>query len=351
MTELTQAVEAPPLGTPDVPASSEATSSAPAEDSLAAHEAAHSPERPTDDAEPTDDARDTQGRFRPRRRAASQQADPDEVPVINELTKRFKTAVETHGKDITRKPGESERVFELRRRAEVIDRLATAPAPAVQAPAPAPPQPQRQAINLPGTFPAFEAFLAIQGNEEATYEDYTDARADWRYQVRREQERQQEAVETHQRTQRERGTAHQARVTTARAKYPDFDAVVTNDARIGPVLIDAILASEHSAEIAYYLGKHPQVRNELNAETPDYSVAAVNTTRRYLDSLVAGQRTPPPSRAAAGTTGSALALAPPPAPRPPNPVRTGAEAPADSPPDDSSDSLAAHEQFYHRRRR
>ena len=126
MDELTpQAADPTPLE-PSVPTGE--VSEQPADDSLAAHEAAHGPESASD-PDATDEARNERGQFKPKRRAQSQRADADDVPAINELTKRLKTIEETHGKDIARKPGESERVYGLRRRAELLERLSTPAAP------------------------------------------------------------------------------------------------------------------------------------------------------------------------------------------------------------------------------
>lgn len=356
------AAEPIPLGTPSAPVGDGDAVSAPAADdqgdgSLAAHEAAF-----TKKSEPaSDEDRDSTGRFKPRRRAASQQAEPDDVPAINELTKRLKTIEETHGKDIARKDGESDRVYHLRRRAELLERfasgsakLATSPpaAPQPTAPPAAAPAPVRQAAQIPQAFPTYEQFIAIDGMADATYEDYVDARADWRYSIQREQERRQDAVEKSQREFQTNASAHQQRVTAAKQKYTDWDTVVTANLPISRVIHDAVLKSESSADIQYYLGAHRDVLAALVSESQDYSSSAVAAMRRYLDSLVAApQRTSPPARAAAGTTGSALTLAPPPAPRPPNPVRTSAETPDEEPPGDDSMSLAAHEKHFGRARR
>lgn len=330
---------------------------------LAEHEAAYSP---VADVPASDEGRDEQtGRFqKPRRRAASQQADADDVPAINELTKRLKTAEEAAGKDITRKDGESERVFTLRRRAEIAERLAAPPKPAAEPAKPAAPAvsdapiaPSRPLTGpsfqqpTPQAFPSYEAFVALEGLANATYEDYTDARADWRYTLQRTQERQQDAAQSAQRDFQTKATAHQQRVTAAKATYPDWDQVVTAELPISAVLRDAVLACAQSADVQYYLGQHRDDLAALVAESQDYSPSAVSAMRRYLDTLVAPQRSSPPTRAAAGSTGSALALAPPPAPRPPNPVRTGAVTPADDAPGDDNQSLAAHEQHFGRRRR
>lgn len=349
-----QAVATTPLETPAAPVG-EAPVETPADDSLAAHEAAHGPERP----ERTDAERDETGKFverRSRRRAESQRADADDVPAINELTKRLKAAEETAGKDIVRKDGESERVFTLRRRAELAERAAAPPKPAAQPqpayqpPSQSAPQSQQQ---LAQAFPEYDDILQIPGNENVTFNQYLDARARWVFAQLREQERAAEANDRQQREYFESGAAHNKRVSAARAtKYPDWDTVVTNDIAITQVIERAILGSDKSDDIQYHLGKHRDVLAALNAESQEFSPSAVAAMRRYLDTLVAPATSSPPStRAAAGSTGAALALAPKPAPKPPTPVRTGTMTTADDPPDDDSQSLAAHEQHFGKKRR
>lgn len=344
MDELTPPAAAPaPEGTAPLPTSAETGTGAAADDSLAAHEAAHAPDRPEPASE--DAGRDDSGRFKPRRRAQSQQADADDVPTINALTARLKAAEDAAGKDITRQEGESERVFTLRRRAELAERH-NRPAPEPQRQAPAA-QPQRQPQPIPQTFPDYEDYVQIDGLAETTFNQYLDARAEWRYAHLRAKERADEAYESAQRTQAQRAAAHTQRVTAARKTYTDWDTVVTTDLPISQVLHDAVLASESGADIQYYLGQHRDELAALVAESTDYSPSAVQAMRRYLDTLVAPQRS---SRAVAAPTRSALALAPTPTPPPPNLVRTGPVTPADEPPGDG-DSLAAHEKFYRPKQR
>lgn len=348
---------------PDLAGTATATAPPPEDTgSLSDHEAAFSPDAqrapaPDPDDEPAESDRRADGTFKPRHRAASQRADADDVPAISEHTRRIKDAEARLGADIVRKDGESERVYNLRRRAELLERFAQAPEKPAASP-PAAPQPTtppalaRRPDPIPSEFPEYPEFVAIQGNEEKTYEQYTDARARWNYALLRQQERQAEAAERESRTQAEQIARFHAGVTAAKAKYADWDRVVTADATITPTLHAAILASEHSAEIAYYLGQHPAERAALNADTTDYAPAAVAPLRRYLDALVAGQRsTVSPSRAAAAPTGSALASVPPVAPKPPNPVRTGSIAQADVVPGDDSMSISDHEKHYGARRR
>lgn len=365
----TPVADAPPLGTPAAPAGESGDAPASASDfedgSLAAHEAAHGRDDDSDDehgAEPRDE-RNERGQFQ-RRRAKSQRADSDDVPTINTLTARLKAAEETHGKDIARLPNESDRVYTLRRRAELLERLAApvpsapavVPAQAVLPPAPvAAPQapsaaaPRATPPQIPA-FPDFEAFLKLDGNENADYDTYRDARDEYRYRSRRAIEQQEAAAQKAADTFNANIKAHQSRVTEARKKYPDWDTHVRADVRISQVVEEALLGSSDSADVAYYLGTHPDVLAELNTESSEYSPSAVSAMRRYLDAIVAQQRTSSPSpRGAAGSTGSAPVAVPPPAPRPPNPVRTSAMTPADEPPGDES-SLAAHEKAYGRRR-
>lgn len=316
---------APPVEAPAAPV--EETSS------LAEHEALHSPDRPVaaDDEPASDGTRDEQGRFaKPRHRAKSQQARAEDVPRISELTRKLREA-------------EAERDA-LKSSAP---RAATPPAAAAAPVA----RPSAQATRqIPQSFPTYEQFITIEGNADADFDAYIDARADWRYETRRAAERQQEAQEREHRTISERVTAHQSKLTAAKAKYADWDTVVTNDIPVSRVLHDAILASEHGPEIQYYLGKHRDVCAELVSESQEFSPSAVAAMRRYLDTLVASEQRATPPAPVAATTGSALALVPPPAPRPPNPVRTGTQAPADAPPGDE-DSLAAHEKHYGGKRR
>ena len=127
-------------------------------DSLADHEATYSPDAQREPAA-DDDTRDDTGRFKPRHRAASQRADADDVPLISEHTRRIKDAEAKLGADIARKDGESERVYNLRRRAELLERIATPPTPEPakaepRAPAPPPrPQPRPAAAALAGDVP------------------------------------------------------------------------------------------------------------------------------------------------------------------------------------------------------
>ncbi len=88
---------------------------------------------------------DKTGQFKPeRQRARSQQAGKDDVEKINAYTKRIREAEESLGIKVEKQPGESDRVYNLRRRAELLEakREVAKVAPAVVSkPAPKAPEP------------------------------------------------------------------------------------------------------------------------------------------------------------------------------------------------------------------
>lgn len=324
--------------------------------SLSDHEAAFSPdaqraqrEAPETDDEPAE--RDDRGQFKPRHRAASQRADVDDVPTINAHTKRIKDAEAKLGADIVKQDGESERAFNLRRRAEILERQATPVAvPKHEEPraesvvAAAPPRPASE------KFPAFEVWSEKPDNKDKDWNDYTDERVAHNYAVLREQERREDSAREAEQTARAQWQTYSDGFAAMRAEAPDFDTVL---AALGPTDVSKVVEQATiavGAKAAYYLAKHLDELRALTAETLTVSpenpafAATVAATKRYLSTLVATQRTPP--RTAAAPTGSAPAPDRPIAPRPPNPVRTGSIAEPDTPPDADDQSLSAHEKFF-----
>jgi hypothetical protein len=340
-------------------------------DSLADHEATYSPDA---QREPSadDDTRDDTGRFKPRHRAASQRADADDVPLISEHTRRIKDAESKLGADIARKDGESDRVFNLRRRAELLERLATPPAAPKAEPPPKaeprtpPPAPRPAAAALPETFPTWEQWQEknqeiVKAKGDAAWYDYQTDWGKWNYATLRQEERAQEAREADERAYTTAVASYQEKTKAFVATHPDFDTVVAGNS-VSLAMVRATL--DVGPESAYWLATHPEDRDALTEETlvdpkdPAFP-SVVAGIRRYLRSVVASEQrsvstssSPSPStRTAAAPTGSALALAPPPAPRPPNPVRTGSIAAPDTPPPDDDMSIASHEKHYSPRRR
>lgn len=328
--------------------------------SLSEHEAAFvTPETPesTDDTPAVRD--DTTGRFKPRHRAASQQADTDDIPTINAHTKRIKDAEARLGADIVKQSGESERAFTLRRRAELLERQAAAPAPVARREEPPPvvaAEPAKPAVKPDAppekfTFPTWEKFAEAHPTVSydewelerfAAYDAWKDARsagADISARVREAL-----AVERARLTVEEAVDATHAK---GREAYPDFDTVKASGAgakvNLGPDDATAFrrvaLIYQHpqSEHLQYAIMKDGALAQKL-AGLDDISFGL------ELATIVATQR-PPSPRSAAVSTGSAPAPVRSPAPRPPNPGRTGSMHAADDPPGEDS-SLAAHESFY-----
>lgn len=291
-------------------------------------EPAAEPATPAAAAE-TDAERDDKGRFtKPRHRAQSQQASAEDVPRIRELTRRLRE-----------------------REAEIASlRAATT---ASRPPAPETAEPATPAVAVSG-FPTFDVWIADTANEGKTFEDFIDARTEWKYRALRASERADEQRTSAQRDHQKAVDAYRAQLTDDfYAAHPDFDEVV-DGVQVSKVVERAVLLV--GPQVAYYLAQHPEEREALTEETaidptsPAFP-AAVAAMRRYLATLVAPeQRASSPSRQAAVSTGSAPARGPVSVPRPPNPVRTAALRDGDQPPGDES-SLADHEKAYWTRRR
>lgn len=103
------------------------------------------------------------------------------------------------------------------------------------------------------------------------YEDYLSARV--RFDVRQEQLKeaaaQQQAVE--QEIAQQRVMAFQEKVDSAKQEYPDFEAVAFSP-EVTPYITQsvgqAVMSTERSADVAYWLGKHPQTAAELARMSP-----------------------------------------------------------------------------------
>ena len=305
-------------------------------ESLDAHEAAFSPgakrEKPAAQAaepaaKPETAERDETGKFKPRHRAKSQEASAEDAPRIKELTRRLR---------------ETERALDESRRT-------TTPTQE-----PVREQPRTATPSAAATFPTWDEYVAIKGNEGKSWEQYSDERTDWRYDQRRAAERAEEAQQAETRSHREVVTKYLDQLEDARKAFADFDDIVGEYAEPIPVSdVVGRAALEVGPRASYYLATHPEEREALSrdtaiaADTPGFK-AAVAGVARYLKSLVAAEQRPSPSsRAAAAATGSAPMRGPTLLPKPPNPVRTGTVRSAEALPGDDA-SLEDHERAFHR---
>jgi hypothetical protein len=292
---------------------------------------AETPPPPAAEPEPASaetDERDDKGRFLPKRhRAKSQEAGPDDVPRIRELTARLRAAEAE--RDALKAQTSGPLSSTGSRRPEVP------PAPLASAP-PSAPKPD--------------------ANTFSDYGEYLEALTDWKVEQRwvAAEAKRQEETHRHQ-VEADRQRAHQSwveRKAAARAELPDFDEVAMN--RDTPIpegsVIDAwIWDHPIGPKILYHLHKHPAELEQVLAVTrPDGQPDLF----KQLEMLaLLSQRLNGSPRTPAAPTGSAAASPPPPAPRPPNPVRTGPLRSGDEPPDEERASLADHEKYYQARRR
>lgn len=305
--------------------------------SLADHEAAFiAPPQPEGDEPPA------------RHRATSQRAKPDDVAAIAAQTKRLREAEAAI--EIAREDGESDRVYNLRRRAVIAERART-PAPAVAtttaarpaAPVVATPVVAVSARPDPGDAkyiygtadPQFlldltqwqiDTAMAARDTKQADEAKRSAAAAEWKGIV--------EAFQS------------QIAVSMADPEMPDFKAIALD--RDTPIpqgsLVDLWIWRKpaRGQKVLYYLHQP--------AHAQELTTLLQQDAETQLETLtLLGQRLSTP-RTPDASTGSPAAPVRSPGPRPPNPVRTGPMRTTDEPPGDGA-SLAEHERAFSRPRR
>lgn len=298
---------------------------------------------------PAERDRDEKGQFRPKQRAKSQKAGADDVEQINAYTRRIREAEEKLGLKIEKQDGESERVYQLRRRAELAEARVT------RAPETAPVAPRRESpkpIPFTDAKPRYEDFA----NEDDQYSAWMLATAKWE---RRKDEsdsatKSHEDARNHAITERNRQRdewfkaregEHLDRMAAYHAEHPEAHAILdrAGDVHLTPAIYAAVMTAENSPELLILVAQNEELRDDLTILTEGKPL------NRDLVALVQRRLN---RGLAAGKTGSAPALRKPvPAvPRPPNPVRTGPMTPSETPPGDDS-GLDDHERFYGKGRR
>ena len=270
-------------------------------------------------------ARDEQGRFaRERHRARSQQAGPADVPRIRELTRK------------------------LRDTERIVAELQAKVTPPVKPMPLVPPEARIPPVDTSG-FAKPKPRLEEFGDQDDALEAWNLALGRWDRERERFEERQ---AETRQRAEREvsqasagsqewlksAGDGYISRQQAFIARTPDYAAKMESVKHIKttPLLSMALLTSDKSAEIEYYLATHPSIYDEalLNTHGKEITEETVATTQRWLT-----------SRSQAASTGSAAAAPIRLPPKPPNPVRTGPMPPSDEPPGEAS-SISDHRRHY-----
>jgi len=271
-----------------------------------------------------DGERDEKGQFKPR--AEKQKASREDVPRIQELTRKLRDA-------------ERER-DEWRQRSTAPARE-TAPLTVAAQPF-MKPEPKKEDFAM----------------SDDPIADWMDARQDWRLEKKFHEAQQSIATKQQAESQRaalEHGNALKAQVEANIAEFkkshPDYDEVLeaVEDLKYPDNLGHVIVTSDNPAKIAYYLGTHVDdyVAAIGFAASLDMSESSVALLRRYLNRYSRATDAPPNGATGAPKPAPSVIVAP----KPPTPVRTGPLKTGDEPPGDNDMSLANHEKFYGRKRR
>lgn len=124
-----------------------------------------------------------------------------------------------------------------------------------------------------------------------TYEDFIDARAEYKarkivaeeraafdkklddIQAKQQEEKQQAEMTAKQKALMENGTA----------KYKDFEDVALNeDVPYSPVMIEAVVESDSGADLAYHFGQNPDVADEISRMSPVQAARAIGRIEATL---------------------------------------------------------------------
>lgn len=286
-----------------------------------------------------------------KRRRPSDDARPEDREEIGTLTKRLREAEEATG--IKRKPQESNRVYELRVRTELAERLRDVSKPKEP---PKVEQPRQVARPLPtvGDFTEPEPTIDQFKNEDDPATAYFKALA--RYELKREQHETaktaaSETVKQHEAAARRywdhQSTQHASRLETYVKTNPDARAKLEaiGDKPLSPIMFAALQIHEKSPELMMALATNPDLHDELFLLTDGRPVG--DPTRNPLIGIVQrrlttkAQTVHSPERSPASPWKN-------PAP-PPSPVRTQPIANAHSSDTKDETSVLAHARKYHRR--
>ncbi len=283
-----------------------------------------------------------------RRRRELDDARPGDVEVIGSLTKRLRDAEEATG--IKRNPNESNKVYELRMRTELAERIRDAAKPAkVETREPAIPR-----VEPVGDFAEQEPTLEQFKDEADPATAYFKALA--RYEYRKDQHEAkkaeattaEQAVVEHQRKWwADRGTEHTTRLAAFVKDNPTAMAKLEaiGDKPLSPILFGAIQIHPESHKLMMALADNPDLHDELFLLTEGKPIG--DPTRNPLVGIVQ-RRLATKAQTVQGQERSPKSEWKPPAP-PPTPVRTQPTAIAQPAEKDGGDSIMAHARKYYRK--
>jgi hypothetical protein len=200
---------------------------------------------PAEDATPLPDAPETVGEVEEQEQSESStdEGESEQTKKIGGVTKRINELV-------AQREEEKRRAQRLESMLEQV--LANRPQPE-KAPEPVLAKPQGE--------PKLEDF--------ATYEEFVDARADWRAEQRIQQWEQRQRDAEAERQKATQAQTFQAKVQEYRSQTPDFDAVALNPSLpVTDAMAEIINGSENGPELLYQLGKNPAEAARIAALPP-----------------------------------------------------------------------------------
>jgi hypothetical protein len=96
-----------------------------------------------------------------------------------------------------------------------------------------------------------------------THELWVKAQARWEVRQEMKAQREQEAKDAEAARQKEVFDTYNAKVSEAQAKYDDWKEVVGQSVDLPTAVVLAVLEMENGPDVAYHLGKHPELRDQL----------------------------------------------------------------------------------------
>lgn len=121
-------------------------------------------------------------------------------------------------------------------------------------------------------------------NDFDTYEEYLDAKADWKVAETLNEVRRRALQEQAQQAAAQREREWNVRQQKAASKYEDFfDVVQSEDLIITDLMAGAIKEAEAGPEIAYFLGKHPNEAARIAALSPAAQVREIGKIEARLE--------------------------------------------------------------------
>lgn len=146
----------------------------------------------------------------------------------------------------------------------------------------------------------------LRAEDFPTYEDYLVAKAETKAAARLHSELAQRAEQAQrmaeQRQQMAAVSEFQVRADDARARYEDFDAVVTDPTTpVTPIMAEAIVTSAGGHEVAYYLGRNKQEAARIaNLPPLGQAMEIARLEQRLTSAARRASSAPPPPRTVSG---------------------------------------------------